>query len=163
MNLHKSGNVFRSVRGLICACIAMHMAPQTSLADANAGIDRVDGCRAIAADAERLLCYDTVVDGDEYRKEQLQQAQVDAFGETGTDADVEIDEVDKIAVTIVKVTKSNTGTYYFHTANDQVWKQSGRGTWSRKVPFDAEIKAGTMGSYFLTNEGGKSTRVQRVR
>ncbi len=71
--------------------------------------------------------------------------------------------IDKITVTIKRVKKDGSGIHYFQTSDGQVWKQRNAGAWSSKVPFEAEIKAGIMGSFFLINEGGKSTRVKRVK
>jgi len=71
--------------------------------------------------------------------------------------------IDRITVTIKRVKKDGSGIHYFQTSDGQVWKQRNAGAWSSKVPFEAEIKAGIMGSFFLINEGGKSTRVKRVK
>ena len=71
--------------------------------------------------------------------------------------------VDRLNVTIVRSTKDRNGFHYFQTSGGQVWKQKNASGWSLTVPFDAEIKAGVFGSFFLVNEGGKSTRVKRVR
>ena len=71
--------------------------------------------------------------------------------------------VDRLTVTITRVKKDGSGIHYFQTSDGQVWKQRNAGGWSLKVPFEAEIKKGIMGSFFLVNEGGKSTRVKRVK
>lgn len=71
--------------------------------------------------------------------------------------------VNSLNVTVVRVKKDNRGIYYFQTADRQVWKQQEPGSWSLTVPFDAKIKKGVLGSFFLVNEGGKSTRVKRVK
>ena len=70
---------------------------------------------------------------------------------------------DELSVTITRVKKDGSGIHYFQTSDGQVWKQRNAGSWSLKVPFEAEIKKGLMGSFFLVNEGGKSTRVKRVK
>ena len=71
--------------------------------------------------------------------------------------------VDEINVTVVRVQKDGAGYFYFQTADGQVWKQQDASKWSLTVPFDAKIEKGMMGSFFLINEGGKSTRVMRVK
>ncbi len=71
--------------------------------------------------------------------------------------------VNRITVTITRVKKDGSGIHYFQTSDGQVWKQRNVSSWSLKVPFEAEIKAGMLGSFFLVNEGGKSTRVKRVK
>jgi hypothetical protein len=73
------------------------------------------------------------------------------------------DSADQMSVTIVRSKKDGKGFHYFQTSDGQVWKQQNATSWSLSVPFDAVIKAGVFGSFFLENEGGKSTRVKRVR
>lgn len=73
------------------------------------------------------------------------------------------DNSKQLSVTIVRSQKDGNGYHYFQTSDKQVWKQQNAGGWSAKVPFDAVIKKGAMGSFFLVNEGGKSTRVKRVK
>lgn len=133
---------------------------QLALADEPIAITDTRECREITADAERLLCYDTVVDGDEFSQKQLTQVQKENFGIKKTSADI---SVDQLLVTIVEIQKATSGVYYFHTDDGSVWKQKTRGSWNLPVPFKAEIKSGVLGSYFLVAEGGKSTRVKRVR
>ena len=69
----------------------------------------------------------------------------------------------ELDVTIVRLKKGNGGIYYFQTSEGQVWKQQNARSWNLKAPFDAKIKKGAMGSFFLIHEGGKSARVKRVR
>jgi len=136
------------------------MLTQTLLADDFINVSDINDCRSIASEAERLLCYDTVADGGVYNLQQLQQVQKENFGSREKQSDISVDE---LTVTIVRVQKGANGINYFHTADGKVWKHSGRGSWNLKVPFQAEIKGGLMGSFFLVTEGGKSARVKRVR
>jgi len=69
----------------------------------------------------------------------------------------------ELDVTIVRLKKGNGGFYYFQTSEGQVWMQQNARSWNLKAPFDARIKKGVMGSFFLVHDGGKSTRVKRVR
>ena len=69
----------------------------------------------------------------------------------------------ELDVTIVRLKKGNGGIYYFQTSEGQVWKQQNARSWNLKAPFDAKIKKGVIGSFFLVHAGGKSTRVKRVR
>lgn len=133
---------------------------QPLLADEFKNISDIKECRAIESKAERLLCYDTVADGGIFNEQKLQQVQEENFGITERQADVSVDQV---TVTIVRVTKSATGVHYFYTADGAAWKQSSGRKWNVKAPFEAEIKTGMMGSFFLAAEGGRSTRVKRVR
>jgi len=69
----------------------------------------------------------------------------------------------ELDVTIVRLQKGNGGIHYFQTSEGQVWKQQNARSWTLKAPFDARIKKGLLGSFFLVHDGGKSTRVKRVR
>ena len=69
----------------------------------------------------------------------------------------------KLDVTIVRLKKGNNRIYYFQTSEGQVWKQQSAMSWNLKAPFEAKIEKGAMGSFFLIHEGGKSTRVKRVK
>ena len=161
-------------------------------ADELINIADVKDCQRISGDAERLACYDTVSRGGIFNEQQLKQVQVEQFGsknlkKTPEPAPVETREpvisdapdkktapespsvpetkisVDEIHVTVVRVKKGNGGFFYFQTADGQVWKQQNATKWSLTVPFEAKIEKGLMGSFFLVNEGGKSTRVKRVK
>ena len=70
---------------------------------------------------------------------------------------------DELDVTIVRLKKGNGGIYYFQTSEGQVWKQQNAVSWNIKAPFDARIKRGVLNSFFLIHEGGKSTRIKRVK
>lgn len=161
------------------------------LADEFINISDIKGCRAIRGDTERLACYDTVSDGGVFNEQKLKQVQVESFGSSAlrkerapvapapstgtgtatpatapapvTPATAPNIPVDRITVTITRVKKDGSGIHYFQTSDGQVWKQRNASGWSLKVPFEAEIKAGALGSFFLVNEGGKSTRVKRVK
>ena len=69
----------------------------------------------------------------------------------------------KLDVTIVSLKKGNNRVYYFQSSEGQVWKQQSATSWNLKAPFEAKIEKGAMGSFFLIHEGGKSTRVKRVK
>ncbi len=143
-------------------CVSLVFACAAS-AEMQADIENVEDCRALASDAQRLICYDTLVDGGVFTRQQAEKARVERFGSTDKPPEVVKDDIEQLAVTVVRVRKSDTGIRYFYTEDEQVWKQSGRGNWSLKAPFEARIKAGLMGSYFLVTDGGKSMRVKRVR
>lgn len=142
----------------LAAAVSLFLQPV--LAEAPAEISEFAGCRTIAEDAERLLCYDTIADGSIYNEQKLQQVQKENFGNAEKKSEV---STDRLEVTVVRVRKADTGIHYFYTADDKVWKQLNRGNWTIKAPFQAEIKAGMLGSYFLVTEGGKSVRVKRVK
>ena len=69
----------------------------------------------------------------------------------------------RLDVTIVRFQKGNFGIHFFQTSDGQVWKQQNARPWNLKAPFEARINKGVMGSFFLVTEGGKSTRIKRVK
>ena len=162
------------------------------LADDPVNISDVKGCRVIEGETERLACYDTVSGGGIFNEQQLKQVQEEEFGASkmksapkpppepspavAADPGVAPTQetapkpatgkaisVDNLFVTIVRTQKDRRNIYYFQTSGGQVWKQQEANKWNIKPPFEAEIKAGLLGSFFLVHEGGVSTRVKRVR
>lgn len=171
---------------VLLGLVAMLACVQPLLADDFMNISDVKECRKIDASAERLLCYDTVMDGGIFNEQKLKQVQVENFGSDKMRVETEVKtrtqtatgpeittktetktktvvSTGEISVTVVRMQKDGSGVHYFQTSDGQVWKQQNSGRWSSTTPFEAIIKEGTMGSYFLVNEGGKSTRVKRVR
>lgn len=139
-------------------------------ADEPVNVSDVQECRAIRSKSERLICYDTVVDGGIFNEQQVKQAQRENFGSRGIAAKKvseesvdENDSLEKLTVTIVRIQKDASGLRYFQTSDGQVWKQRNRDNWGSEVPFEAEIKSGMLGSFFLVLNGNKSTRVKRVK
>lgn len=166
-------------------------APPAS-ADELMNITDIKDCQKISGDAERLACYDTVSRGGIFNEQKLKEVQVEQFGsknlrkppetapakspepakpaaaEARTEAKPSPPpqtriSVDQIQVTVVRMQKDGTGHHYFQTSDNQVWKQEDARRWTTAVPFDAKIEKGMMGSFFLVSEGGKSTRVKRVK
>ena len=133
---------------------------QPLLADEFVNISDFKECRAIEAAAERLVCYDTIADGGVFNEQQLEKVRKEHFGNKERPEEVSIEQ---LTVSIVEVKKSATGVHYFYTADGAAWRQSTSGRWTQKAPFEAEIKTGVMGSFFLVSEKGKSVRVKRVR
>ena len=163
-----------------------------ALADDPVNITDVKGCRVIEGESERLACYDTVSGGGIFNEQKLKEVQEEEFGaskmksapkpppETAPAVVAEPSVTpaqetapipatgkaissDSLPVTIVRFQKDRKNIYYFQTSAGQVWKQQESDPWNIKPPFEAEIKAGVLGSFFLIHEGGMSTRVKRVR
>jgi hypothetical protein len=132
---------------------------QPLLADEYINVTDFRDCRAIKGKAERLLCYDTIADGGVFDIQQVRQVQQETFGAKEREPDISIDTLN---VTIERVEKDNNKRY-FYTAGGQIWKQQNPGNYPSKVPFEAEIKSGVMGSFFLVNESGRGIRVKRVK
>jgi len=133
---------------------------QPLLADEYINITDFRDCRAIKEKAERLLCYDTIADGGVFNAQQIRQVQQESFGVKQKAPESSIDQ---LGVTIVRVQKDVNGILYFHTAKGQVWKQKNSGNYVSKVPFEAEIKSGVLGSFFLVTKGRGAIRVNRVK
>ena len=158
--LHNYSGIVLARRALAMVLVGSLLLNQPLLADEFVNISDIGECRKISDDAERLLCYDTVADGRVFNEQLLQEAQEENFGSKDKNLGV---STDQIGVTVIKVTKSNTGVHYFYTDDGAVWRQSNAGRWNLKAPFDAKIKSGAMGSYFLAVEGSRSVRVKRAR
>lgn len=90
-------------------------------------------------------------------------AEVDTFGLSPSQLDP--DPLDAIRVTVVSVDSDAFGKLIFVTESGQVWRQIDRKTARyRQLPFDAEIRTGAMGSFFIEPlTGGASVRVKRNR
>lgn len=146
-------------RVLVVPMVSLLLLPPL-LANELVNISDIRDCRGVTGSAERLLCYDTVADGGVFNEQKLQQVQEDNFGKVETQPEV---SVDQLTVTITRVTKSSTGVHYFYTEDGKAWRQSNGGRWTVNAPFEANIKKGLMGSFFLVTEGGKSERVKRVK
>lgn len=162
------------------------------LADDPVNISDIKGCRVIEGETERLACYDTVSGGGVFNEQKLKQVQEEEFGASKMkpapkpapepSPAVAVDpgvapaqktapkpatgkaiSVDNLNVTIVRSQKDRQNIQYFQTSGGQVWKQQEADRWNLKPPYEAEIKAGVLGSFFLVHEDGMSTRVKRVR
>ena len=74
-------------------------------------------------------------------------------------------EPDEITVTVVEVSQDLLGKHIFKTEDGQIWMQTdNRKVRFRDMPFDARIRGGSMGSYFLQSVGGGAAlRVKRAR
>ena len=73
--------------------------------------------------------------------------------------------LDSVNVVVVFVDSNAYGKLIFTTESGQVWRQSDQGTRRyRQIPFDAEIRRGAAGSFFLRPlTGGPSIRVKRSK
>ncbi len=147
-------------RSLLLGVLASQVLLLPASAEEPVNVTDAQGCQKIEAKSARLLCYDTVADGGVFNQQDLEQVQKDSFGSKTSEPEVSVDEV---MVTIVKVHKVGRQLHYFYTEDGAVWKQTNGSSWKLKAPFEARIKSGIMSSFFLVAEGGKSTRVKRVR
>jgi len=74
-------------------------------------------------------------------------------------------ETNAVQVTVMSVRKNLTNRFIFETENGQLWLQTDQRTVRYgDVPFDAEIRPASMGSFFLRPvAGGVSVRVRREK
>jgi hypothetical protein len=73
--------------------------------------------------------------------------------------------LDSVNVVVVAVDRSAYGKLLYTTDSGQVWRQTDQGRPSyRQIPFDAEIRKGAAGSFFIRPlSGGAAVRVKRSK
>ncbi len=151
----------KSLLGRILASLgAMQVFVQPVLAEECVNTSAFEVCRSIVSMAERLQCYETIVDAGASDEPASKQSNANQSGNEKSATD---DKIDELAVTIVQITQDPYGKYYFKTSDGQIWKQLNKEYWSSTVPGEAIIRAGVLRSHFLVNEKGDSTRVTRVK
>jgi hypothetical protein len=74
-----------------------------------------------------------------------------------------VEDATTMRVTVTSVRKSLRNMLIFETENGQVWQQTDQRTVRYEdTPFEADIRPGSMGSFFLKPESGSmSIRVRR--
>lgn len=110
---------------------------------------------------------------DESTEEEIEQAQrqespassaeIEQFGLSLSQRDPQ--PLESIDVSVVSVDTDAYGKLIFTTASGQVWRQTDRANPRyRQIPFDAEIRKGAMGSFFIKARPGRvAVRVKRSR
>ncbi len=75
------------------------------------------------------------------------------------------ESLDSIHVVVVSVDSNAYGKLIFTTESGQVWRQTDQNRRRyRQIPFDAKIRKGAVGSFFLTPlSGGAAVRVKRSK
>lgn len=75
------------------------------------------------------------------------------------------ERLDSITVEVTRVSESAYGKMLITTADGQVWRQTDQARARMpEVPFDAEIRSGASGSFFIqASSGGRAVRVRRER
>jgi hypothetical protein len=127
-------------------------------------------CAQIARPADRLACYDRAlpptqtppaVSGDRDANEKSTPVTRPAAGLAATETESE--QGDAVSVVVVGMRKYPGRSATFTTDKGDVWVQiGGEGLYLPKVPFDAELKPASMGTYFLRpNEYGWRVHVRR--
>lgn len=88
---------------------------------------------------------------------------VEQFGLS--DAQKKQERPDSITVEVTRVSESAYGKMLITTADGQVWRQTDQARARMpEVPFNAEIRSGAAGSFFIqASSGGRAVRVRRER
>ena len=134
-------------------------------------------CAAIAADAQRLACYDRTVaalgKAEEAKeiivtdREQMRQARRSLFGFQLPSLKIfgggDDEELNKIETTISSVSRTYDGSLSLTVADGARWTQTdSRAIVGRIKPGDkVTISRGAMGSYFASIPGRPAFKVQR--
>ena len=82
-----------------------------------------------------------------------------------SEAQRDLEPLESVNVVVVALRKNAYGKLLFTTENDQLWRQTDkRKPRYRELPFEAEIRRGAAGSFFIQPlSGGISVRVKRDR
>lgn len=147
-------------------------------------------CAEVAADDERLACFDRATaelrsDEEEgavavVTSEQLETAAEESFGRPGG-ADLAAvapkvaaasearaksiaEAPDELKMTVVKIEEQRDGKIWLTMENGQVWRQTtgGRARYRGNGPWQAEVWEGAIGGYRLKLDDGRPIRVTRV-
>ena len=130
-------------------------------------------CADVKKSKRRLECYDTVLKAQHpamfekmeaaAKKEQTEEfgARTPAAGSKGSE------KLNLLKVVIVDFSRTSHGKWILTTDSGQIWRQSdnqGLAPFAPKRPFNASIKRGALGSFYLVIEGSKrSIKVKRLK
>jgi hypothetical protein len=146
-------------------------------------IDNLRTCRAIAAPAERVACYDRAADAllqAERRKDivvmdraQVQKAKRSLFGfslpsirlfdDNDGDGKGGDGALRQVAGTVQSATSLSGGLLRFTLDDGGVWESTEQAMVPPRRGDVVTIKGGSLGSYIATAPGRRSVRVRRVR
>lgn len=174
---------------LVLAAVAALLLPVAANAQdgernekASVVVDELLACRNIAADAERLACFDRTATALTTAKEKREIVVVDREGMRrakrglfgfslpklklfGGDDDADEPEVTQIDGTVTSVqTASRGGLLLVRLSDGSTWQTTEtRTNFSLKDGDDVTIKAGILGSYSIRRGSGRSVKVKRVQ
>lgn len=161
---------------LIFSSVAAKEATQTTPAQ----IEQLYACRALADAAARLDCYDRNVADMEAAaqrgdisfadRETMQERRRGLFGFSLPNVGAlfggnEEDELREIETSIASLSSMGRGRFRIEMANGSIWVQTESIGMARdpEIGDPVKIKAGALGSYFISVKGRKSFRAQRER
>lgn len=166
----------RGARGLVSTCLLSLLAFAPALHAAGRG----EECTRIAADQERLACFDAAFGAPPATATQAAApaavpaaapvaARPEDFGLNEAQKqkkapETEPPRIEQITSTVASAEKNGNGAWRVSLDNGQVWLQSadiGKSI-SIKPGDPVTISRGTMGSFFLETPSGRGLRVKRV-
>ena len=163
----------------LAALLATPAAAQSG--DATRTVDQLAECRAIAADAERLGCFDRLAErivaarrsGDllVLDKRQVVERKRRAFGLAnpagnvfGGGAEDKATEVTELETTVQAVsTTANPGRWNMQLANGMVWQSVDSLPSAPRSGAPIKLKQALLGGYRASLNGGRSFLVKRLR
>ena len=169
-------NQARAMIALFVAMTAAAAGAQTR--PASTAFERMVKCRELAADKERLACFDAAaaeltaaVDRKEVAvvsREEVREAKRSLFGITlpnlklfgGGDGDQTVDE---ISTAVRSVSEYSPGRYTFVLAEGGTWQTVEAARFPPETGDTALIRRAALGSFLAKFSGGRAVRVQRVR
>lgn len=125
--------------------------------------DRLADCASIAADAERLACFEGL-DPDATAQSAPTEPEDDPFpvkGRSRSDGDGAAAET--LTASITRVRRDARGIVYLFLDNGQVWRETARSRFNYQAGMGVQISTGMLGSTNLIAEGMKKhAKVRRV-
>lgn len=142
-------------------------------------LEQVARCRQIAADAERLICFDSAagaLDTAERQGEvvvvergQIQEARRQLFGfelpslPPMFTRGAEAEQLDAVETTLVSASQGADGKWLFRLADSSEWRQidSSPVRFQNRQGTDIRVRRAALGSYQLTAGRSRAVRVKR--
>lgn len=144
-------------------------------------VQRLSACRAVAADTERLACFDAAVGALEAARAEgqvviLDREEVEETRRRTFGLDINVlnpfareggmEEIEQVATTLREARQFGAGRQWLFTLEDgSVWRQidSERLRTDPRPGMSVEIRRASLGSYLLSVNGSRSMRARRER